>query len=418
MRHYPLYRFLNRMIDRMTMCKLKHELDKVLDMDTWTRERIRANQIEKFARLSEIAGHSEFYRPFAGKPLEEYPVLYREDFKVHAGELKTHLRKPYFVNHTSGSTGNPIEICISREMLMAKRVAHQKMLRWFGVPREAPEFKIGGVKVGWKFRIYYYFRNKRFINSFRFSQKKVERIIRKYNRFKPEVLYGYPSAIFNFVQAAESCCIPVHQPRIVVTHAENLYHEFREKFEAVFPGAKIVNQYWASEANIGVCCPEGNLHVDEDTVICEVINKDENGVGDLLITNLYSFDQPLIRYKIGDRVKVSDRKCPCGRETKIIEYIEGRENESIELPDGRELPVTIMYISRIAENIKSYQLIYHRTNWTMELRYIPVDPEMPIREKSILEYFQSTFGLNVVFREVKSIEYTPGGKFKKLIKMD
>ena len=394
------------------------ELKRIIEMDSWPQERIQSNQAKKFIRLSQIASLSEYYKSFAGKPLEEYPVITRDEFFRNSERMKTRIRKPYFINHTSGSTGTPVTFIVSREMLMAKRLAHQKMLIWNDVAREAREFKIGGIPANLKFRLYYYLRNKRFIHSFRISNRSIDGIIRKYNRFRPEVLYGYPSAIFNFIQYAEKRGITLHQPLILVTHAENQYPDFKQKFASVFPGTRIVNQYWASEANIGVTCPEGNLHIDEESVICEVINQDETGIGDLLVTNLYSYDQPLIRYKLGDRVKLSDMECPCGRKTRIIECVDGRAVEEVNLPDGRCIPVTVFNVSRYSTNVSLYQLIYHERQPWIELRYIPVDHDVSIGEKNIEEYFKSRFGLEVIFRKVDNVEYTPGGKFKKLIKIE
>ena len=418
MRQYRLHRFFNWVTDWLTGCNMDAELKKIIEMERWTQDRIQSNQAKKFIRLSQIASLSEYYKSFAGKPLEEYPVITRDEFSRNSERMKTRIRKPYYINHTSGSTGTPVAFIVSWEMLMAKRLAHQKMLIWNDVAREAREFKIGGIPANLKYRLYYYLRNKRFIHSFRISNESIDGIIRKYNRFKPEVLYGYPSAIINFIQYAEKRGIPLHQPLILVTHAENQCPDFKQKFVSVFPGTQIVNQYWASEANIGVTCPEGNLHIDEESVICEVINQNELGTGDLLVTNLYSYDQPIIRYKLGDRVKLSDKECPCGRKTKIIEYIDGRSIEEIDLPDGRRMPVTVFNVSRYSDNVAIYQLIYHNRHTRIELRYLPIDKKKPINEKSIEDYFRSRFDLEVIFKEITEVEYTPGGKYKKLIKIE
>ncbi len=411
-------KFYNVILDWVTGFDIDGELKKVLAMDSWSREQIVSNQREKFSHLSRIAGKSEYYRLLGGKPLDDFPVMERTEFKLNADALKTHIRKPYSVQSTSGSTGFPVTLQLSKEMILAKRVSHQKMLTWNGLRRESPEFKIGGIRQDLKTMIYYYFRNKRYINSFYLSLSNIETIIKKYNRFKPEILYGYPSAIYNFIQNARQRNRPLHQPVIIATHAEKLYDDCVEGFNEAFPDTRLVNQYWCTEANIGVSCPDGHIHIDEDTVICEVINKNEKGVGDLLITNLYSFDQPIIRYHNGDRVRLSDKPCGCGRNTMVIDLIEGRYNSELELPDGRKLPVMSIYLSRYTDNCLSYQLRYFKKKSLIEFRYIPIDPARPIKEGEITKYLKHEFGLKTSFYQVEDLEYTNGGKFRKVINMD
>ena len=410
--------FFNFLIDRITGFDIKHELDQILNRDFWSREEIEADQAEKFARLSEVAANSAYYKDFSGEPLNNFPVMNRSEFIDHNPEIVTKIRKPYSVQHTSGSTGYPVTLYISKEMVLAKRVSHQKMLSWYGLERESKEFKIGGLKQDLKTHLYYYLRNKRYIDSFSITEEKTNQMLRRYNRYKPKVLYGYPSAIFNFLRYAVETNKRLHQPSIIVTHAENLYPEFIEFFQEVFPGTKIVNQYWSTEANIGVVCPEGRLHFDEDTIIPEVVNVDQNGVGDLLITNLYSFDQPIIRYQIGDRVKISNEKCPCGRNSRVIESIEGRQVDQIHLTDGRKIPATSLYFSRFNQNLLYYQLVYYRSDATMEFRYVPLDLKKEINKNAIENYVRDDLGLKVKFKQVSDIEYSPGGKYKKVIQKD
>jgi phenylacetate-CoA ligase len=413
-----MIRLWNFIIDRITGFDIEKNLEIALEMDTWSREEIEADQKMKFERLSAIASQSEYYRDYKGKDISEFPVMEREEFKKNASGITTDFGKPYCIQHTSGSTGYPVTFYLTKEMLLAKRVSHQRFLTWFGIKRESREFKIGGVKETWRTKIYYLFRNKRFINSFRITPESIKAIILKYNRFKPAVLYGYPSAISNFIQFSKQNNIPLHKPKIIVTHAENLTPEHESIFQSVFTGVRVVNQYWCTEANIGVTCPHGKIHLDEDTVIGEVINKDSKGVGDLLITNLYSYSQPIIRYMVGDRVKISDRPCTCGRKTKVIEYIEGRKSEEMELPDGRKLPVTAIYVSRYADNLLAYQMRYYKSKSLIELHYIPLKDNDGIDRHSISEYLRKDFGLDTEFIRVDSLEYSRGGKFKKFIFME
>jgi phenylacetate-CoA ligase len=247
------------------------------------------------------------------------------------------------------------------------------------------------------------------------GEENKKRAIRQYNRFKPEVLYGYPSMINDFVNYAKGKGIRLYHPKIIVSHAENLYPDIKENLETVFPDSKIVNQYWATEANIAETCPNGNLHIDENTVIAELININQDGTGELYITNLFSYHLPLIRYKLGDRVKFSDERCSCGRNTRVISQIAGRDIDFLVLNDGRSYSVTSIYISNYAKNIHSYQIVHYKKENKIQFRYVPIDNKIDIETEKIKDLFYNNFELTTEFCPVNSIEYSNGGKFKKFV---
>lgn len=413
-----IYRALNHIIDIITGYDINKRTEKSVRFDFLDRNQIDDYQRQKFQELAGIASTSEYYNGYSDKPLEEFPLVDRAEYLKNMRRMRTNYKHPFQIIQSSGSTGNPVKQYVSKAMLIAKRASHQKMLSWYGLTREAPEFKLGGLRINLKTRIYYYLRNKRYFTSSYISNHALTGIIQTYNRFKPAVLYGYPSTINRFVIFASENGIKLHHPKIIVTHAENLYQDMKDNFGRAFPDSKIVNQYWSTEANIAETCPYGSLHIDEDTVICEILNPDDHGTGDLYITNLFSYIVPIIRYKIGDRVKISERVCPCGRKTKIIESIEGRETEYLELPDGKKFPVTAMHDSEFAENIFYYQLIYYKKVKKLVFRFIPIRNDLPVRKDLITSYFKKEFGLRAEFDQVDAIETTSGGKLNRLIVMD
>ena len=44
---------------------------------------------------------------------------------------------------------------------------------------------------------------------------------------------------------------------------------------------------------------------------------------EIIVTDLFNYGMPLIRYKIGDVAIVTDRKCPCGSNLPLIDKIIG-----------------------------------------------------------------------------------------------
>jgi phenylacetate-coenzyme A ligase PaaK-like adenylate-forming protein len=414
----PGYKTASLLFDLIYGYNIRQASARALEFDFLTRDQIEAYHQQKFSELSLIASKSEYYQVFKNKPLNEYPLINRVEYQKNIQRMKTHYKHPYQICQSSGSTGLPVHQYVTRDMLLAKRSSHIKMLNWYGLEREDPEFKLGGLPADLKTKLYYLLRNKRYYHSHIIKEESLKKIINHYNRFKPRILYGYPSTISNFLMYAYRHNIALHQPDIIVTHAENLYKEIECNFKLALPGSKIVNQYWSTEANIAETCPCGKLHIDEDTVICEVINQDKNGYGDLYITNLFSYVVPIIRYNIGDRVKISHQPCVCGRNTKVIESLEGRENEFLELPDGNRFPITAINDDSFAENILYYQLLYHKTRKQITFRYIPINENLPIQKEIVLNYLKDKFNLGTEFEQVSCIDYSNGGKSKRLINLE
>jgi phenylacetate-CoA ligase len=64
------------------------------------------------------------------------------------------------------------------------------------------------------------------------------------------------------------------------------------------------------------CKEQAGVHVNEGEFIAEVIDHktgEPAGEGELVITNLGRLGMPVIRYRTGDRVKLSEEPCGCGR---------------------------------------------------------------------------------------------------------
>ena len=165
------------------------------------------------------------------------------------------------------------------------------------------------------------------------------------NRFQPKVLVGYASALKPL--AAEQRAGRLHiAPQGVVSASEVLSPHTASELKAAWGNAP-VDVYAATEtAGIASPCTYGNRHVYEDLLIVEPIDRAGNPVpagttgAKLLVTVLFSRTLPLIRYEMSDTVKLGGRGCPCGRTFTLLEDIEGRMEDVLQL-QGREGTVSV-----------------------------------------------------------------------------
>jgi phenylacetate-coenzyme A ligase PaaK-like adenylate-forming protein len=136
-------------------------------------------------------------------------------------------------------------------------------------------------------------------------------------------------------------------------------------------GVKPFNLYGATEVMIigATCTNYKGMHAFEDMVIVEVVDEYNKPVPDgtrghkILITNLYNYTQPLIRYELSDMITMSTEVCPCGRPFRLIKEIEGRSDDVLQLEGTRSKSVPVHPIhfhSLLGEfdQIREYQVVY------------------------------------------------------------
>ena len=125
--------------------------------------------------------------------------------------------------------------------------------------------------------------------------------------FKPNIVIGYPSAIKILGELAVKGKITVEINRII-TCGEPLGTNARHYFESVF-GAKVLNFYGASESlALGV-----EENAKDGMILFDDMNIIEVEDGNMYLTSLYNFAQPLIRYQLTDHIMLcsADKSSEC-----------------------------------------------------------------------------------------------------------
>jgi phenylacetate-coenzyme A ligase PaaK-like adenylate-forming protein len=166
------------------------------------------------------------------------------------------------------------------------------------------------------------------------ASEKVSTIVERLNAWQPELLIGYASMMR--ILADEQLAGHLHiAPRTVLSSSEVLTPETRRCAVQAW-GNVLFNGLSSTEGCIGAECDQHRgMHLMEDLAIVEVVDEDNRPVppgayGDkLLLTTLFKYTQPLIRYELDDSVCLSPDPCPCGRPFRLIDYIQGRVWEGL-----------------------------------------------------------------------------------------
>jgi len=206
-------------------------------------------------------------------------------------------------------------------------------------------------------------------------------IIDKLNSFQPDILSGYANSIYLCAHEQLDCRLHI-QPIQVGCSGEPLTHEARDIIHKAFRVPPI-NMYGASEsicmANSSRQCH--NLHIAYDWNLIEVLDAcekkaQEEEIGNAVLTNLYNYSFPLIRYKMNDRMSMRLNSCPdCGSVFPVITKIEGRAEDLLKFirRDGSEEYLFCSFMSLFNEpGIKSFRVIQKERNY-LEIQLVLTD---------------------------------------------
>jgi phenylacetate-coenzyme A ligase PaaK-like adenylate-forming protein len=244
----------------------------------------------------------------------------------------------------------------------------------------------------------------------------------------PTIVSTYPSAAMLLAEERLAGRLRI-DPREVWTGGETLAPAMREFIGQAFR-CPVVDSYGASEfLSLASECRCGQLHVNNDWAILESVDERGRPVPDgemgatVLLTNLANAVQPLIRYDLGDRIRLHARGCNCGSHLPVVEVL-GRSDDTLRLGiEGhtvRLLPLALTTVLEEEAGLSDFQL---EQIGPQDLRLsIPARGEAARqslqRARAALAGFLDGQGLHSVHVRCRSGHWPqrgPGGKVRRVI---
>jgi len=187
-------------------------------------------------------------------------------------------------------------------------------------------------------------------------------------------------------------------------------------------GARTFPLYSSKEAHrMAHRCPAcGGWHVNDEQVLLEILDENDNPVvtgetGRVVVTPLWGFAQPLIRYEQGDFAR-RGKSNACDRGLSSIEEIVGRVRHIFVLPDGSRIVPTLTVSAVAALNAAMFQ-VAQISKEAVEVRYLPLVngrvARMDQAERELAAQFPP--GVRTSFRVVDSFDVPPGQKHIEFI---
>lgn len=208
-----------------------------------------------------------------------------------------------------------------------------------------------------------------------YDAQRAEDIWRRIEACRPEFVFGYTSTLATVADLLLRRSLRLSRPlRGVITTAETLTPLRRRLIDEYFR-APITNRYGMREfglfsAQSCAVSPE-QFHVNTELVVCEILRPDgslaEDGeTGRIVLTDLWNYARPFIRYDTGDLAARLGGSCSCGRGFPLLGPIDGRTDECLTTPANRVIrPGSLAYYmfvyNRHGDAVRHYQIIQDGT---------------------------------------------------------
>lgn len=361
--------------------------------------------------------------------LPKIPLLSKETIRrnpIYVCSKMMLNTRDIFVLGTSGTTGTPLKIYCDKESRKRNYAFFNRLRSWNNIKIGDKRVTFGGKviippnprkPIFWRYDIN---ENNWLFSSYHMSEDNLRYYYKNLLAIQPDEIVSYPSSISVLAKYIFQNKLTKIRPRAIMTSAETLLQHQRELIEDQFE-CKITDQYSSAEMSHFISqCEKGNYHIHPEYGIVEVVNKNGKPVGsgepgEIVCTSFINYTMPLIRYRLGDVLILSDEKCSCGRNFPTVSQIIGRMDDILIAPDGRPLV-------RFSPTIRGMQGLYEtqiiQTHKDTLVVNMVVDPGFSAKDvdKFRKELTRRTgSGMKIQINFIDNIPKDKNGKFRTVI---
>lgn len=416
-------------------------LEWLRQSEWWSETEIRAyqsNQLQAlvthaystvpyYRRLLDDAGVSpESIRE--REDLQRLPILTKETVRHRSEELlsQAYSKARLEAAHTSGSTGKALDFYVEPALVQFRWAVWWRHRNRFGIPFGGPFAVFTGkpaVPMGRKKPPYWrenYAMRQTIFSMQHVTPAKAGAIVARLNQGNYDYYSGYPSILFSLAQMIEGDRLRITRPpKIIFTGAEKLHPFQRQTLERVYR-CHVTDQYgFAEGCGNASRCEHDRFHEDFEFGILEAHEPESlpGGLtrGKILATGFASKAFPFIRYEVGDVGIWSNERCPCGRHSRVLVDIEGRDEDFVRTPEGARIQ-RFDYLFKASARVAEAQVVQVALD-RIVIRVVPragfgAEDEQALRHEVAKMISPS---LRVDIKPMAEIPRTASGKFRAVI---
>jgi phenylacetate-CoA ligase len=300
--------------------------------------------------------------------LEGWPILEKEMLRSGFEDLKAQPPpRRILTRRTSGTTGARAKVTMTPAADTWGWAHRYRGLLWHGIPIGVPSLRLS--------------HDRRFLRDLVKGEKcvpalsspeDIDAAIRFLIAKRPTLVTGPPSTMFYLARQIRERGITEPLAEFARVGGEQLFEFQRTEIQS-FLCARVINSYGCTETGaLAGECPAGSLHVYADHAHLEIFQGDSparNGeVGEIVVTSLRNEAMPLVRYRVGDRGRLSQDNCRCGLPHPVLESLQSRSADMVSTVDGgvRHASEVIeclggFFADRLADGVRQIQLRQHDT---------------------------------------------------------
>ena len=316
------------------------------------------------------------------------------------------------MSHTGGSTGRPFEHMIGKNQRDAIAATVWRGWGWAGKLHGDRMITLSGDGLG--------AQGGEKLNTVGMTDAIMEGFARKIKEYNPDGFRGLPYPMTLFCKFLERFGVgDTFRARYALTTSENLLDDQRRWIGGYL--GEVFDQYGTNDGgtNAMECEQHNGLHISQEIAIFEVVDENDNALppgseGQLVVTGLYSYPQPWVRYRTHDVATIETAPCPCGRTSPRLTNLQGRVTDFI-VTDAATFSGTALCNAINQLPMRAYQFEQVERNHIIvrivkEPGYSESDTEFI--ECNIRKYDPA---VKLSFQFVDDIPQTPAGKCQYVI---
>lgn len=403
------------------------DISKMLSDDEYYKK-----QNKEYLRklLDRACNETEFYKAYKGVyDLSNFPVINKSIIREAQNDF---LSNQYNINElhkmfTSGSTGTPLDVYQNKE----KRNRVIAELLYFG---DKVGYRVGKKLVFLRFlgeherksKIKQFIQNENLMAIDDMSKENLEYICRVLLKAKQgTTILGYASTLKYVIDTFKDMGIhKVNNISGIISGSEVLTEINRKNMREMF-NCPIVSRYSNQENGvIAQDCDEYNeYHINRANYIVEILKFDsdekaeEGEIGRIVITDLFNYAMPLIRYDTGDIASMLNNSV-CRENGPTLANLEGRKLDMLYNTSGERLSFfAVDEVVCYLPYVKQYQII-QRTEKDYTIRLVCTE-EASVEESRIILGIKDILGqdANIELLYCEGIPIMSSGKFKYVINL-
>lgn len=190
-----------------------------------------------------------------------------------------------------------------------------------------------------------------------------ENRIKMMARLRPEILCCTPTYGLRLAEVAGNARELGVQKIIVAGEPGGSLPEVRNRLIEAWD-AEVIDHHGMTEigpVTVGDLNDPSRLLVRHDSYYCEVINQDEQGIGELVLTTLGRHGSPILRYRTGDLVQPD-------KDFALKGGIIGRVDDMVVVRGVNLYPGAVEEVARSVEGIAEYEVLIDERSSMTEVR--------------------------------------------------